>query len=57
SVHATQLEINQKTYLADGSRTEWDDAKAARLSAVLRTVCEAVLKLAGSRAPSSSSIV
>ncbi len=57
SVHAIQLEINQKTYLADGSRTEWDEAKAARLSTVLRTVCEAVLKLAGSRAPSSSSIV
>jgi N-formylglutamate deformylase len=57
SVHAIQLEINQKTYLADGSRAEWDDAKAARLSGVLRKACEAVLKLAGSRAPSSSTIV
>ena len=42
-VEAIQIEINQRTYLADGSRTEWDDAKAARLSAVLRTMCEALL--------------
>ena len=42
-VEAIQIEINQRTYLADGSRTEWDDAKAARLSAVLRAMCEALL--------------
>jgi N-formylglutamate deformylase len=42
-VHAIQIEINQRTYLADGSRTQWDDAKAARLSRVLRTMCEALL--------------
>jgi N-formylglutamate deformylase len=43
-VHAIQIEINQRTYLADGSRTLWDDAKAARLSSVLRTACEALLE-------------
>ena len=42
-VEAIQIEINQRTYLADGSRTQWDDAKAARLSLVLRTMCEALL--------------
>ncbi|HEV2737188.1 MAG TPA: N-formylglutamate deformylase [Candidatus Elarobacter sp.] len=45
-VEAIQIEINQRTYLADGSRTEWDEAKAARLSAVLRTMCEALLAAA-----------
>ena len=45
-VHALQIEINQTTYLADGSRTLWDDAKAARLSHVLRTACEALLAAA-----------
>jgi N-formylglutamate amidohydrolase len=42
-VNAIQIELNQRTYLAEGSRTEWDDAKAARLSRVLRTMCEALL--------------
>ena len=42
-IDAIQIEINQRNYLADGSRTEWDDAKAARLSAVLRAMCEAFL--------------
>jgi N-formylglutamate amidohydrolase len=42
-VQAVQIELNQRTYLADGSRTEWDGAKAARLSAVLRPACEALL--------------
>jgi len=42
-VQAIQIEIDQRTYLADGSRTDWDDAKAARLSAVLRTACAAML--------------
>ncbi len=41
-VHAVQIELNQRTYLADGSRTRWDDAKAARLSAALRRACEAL---------------
>jgi N-formylglutamate deformylase len=45
-VHALQIEINQTTYLADGSRTLWDDAKAARLSHVLRTACEALVAAA-----------
>ncbi len=42
-MHALQIELNQRTYLADGSRTQWDDAKAARLSEVLRPACEALL--------------
>jgi N-formylglutamate deformylase len=46
--HAIQIEINQTTYLADGSRTAWDEAKAARLSAVLRAVCDALLALRAS---------
>jgi N-formylglutamate deformylase len=49
AVHAIQIEINQKTYLADGSRTAWDDAKAARLSAVLRAACETLLTTGGSK--------
>ena len=56
AVHAIQLEINQTTYLADGSRTEWDDAKAARLSRVLRTACDALLALGPARSTSSSTI-
>lgn len=46
-VQALQIELNQRTYLAEGSRTAWDDAKAAALSATLRGVCEAMLSLAG----------
>lgn len=42
-VHALQIEINQRTYLVDGSRTVWDDAKAARLSRVLNSVCISML--------------
>jgi N-formylglutamate amidohydrolase len=42
-INAIQIELNQRKYLADGSRTAWDDAKAARLSRVLRTMCEALL--------------
>lgn len=42
-VHAIQIELNQRTYLAEGSRTAWDDAKAARLSRVLHRVCSALL--------------
>jgi N-formylglutamate deformylase len=42
-VHALQIEINQRAYLADGSRTLWDDAKAARLSRVLSNVCMAIV--------------
>lgn len=45
-VQAIQLEINQSTYLADGSPPRWDDASAARLSAVLRVACEALLRTA-----------
>jgi N-formylglutamate amidohydrolase len=54
AVHAVQLEINQKTYLAAGSRTAWDDAKASRLSIVLRAACEALLATAPSRSRSAS---
>jgi len=43
SVHAVQIELNQSTYLADGSRTEWDDGKAAMLSRTLASVCAALL--------------
>ena len=50
-VHALQIEINQTTYLADGSRTLWDDAKAARLSHVLRTACEALMVAATGALP------
>lgn len=45
-LQALQIELNQRTYLADGSRTAWDDAKAACLSETLRGVCEAMLALA-----------
>jgi len=54
AVHAIQLEINQKTYLADGSRTAWDEAKAARLSVVLRAVCNALLATAPKHSTSAS---
>lgn len=50
-VHAIQIEINQTTYLADGSRSLWDDAKAARLSHVLRTACEALVVAAMAALP------
>ncbi len=43
NVHALQIELNQSTYLADGSRTQWDERKAARLYATLRAGCEAML--------------
>ena len=43
AVHALQIEINQKSYLAEGTRTVWDDAQAARLSSILRTACDALL--------------
>ena len=42
-VHAVQIELNQTAYLAEGSRTLWDDAKAARLSRVLNTACTAMV--------------
>lgn len=42
-VQALQIELNQRAYLAEDSRTAWDPPKAARLSAVLRAVCEAYL--------------
>jgi N-formylglutamate deformylase len=57
AVHAIQLEINQKAYLADGSRTEWDADKAGQLASVLRRACEAMVGLARSHAPSSSSLI
>jgi N-formylglutamate deformylase len=42
-VHAIQIELNQRTYLADGSRDSTDRAKAATLSAALRAACTASL--------------
>jgi N-formylglutamate amidohydrolase len=42
-IHALQIELDQRTYLAAGSRTAWDEAKAASLSHVLHHVCEALL--------------
>jgi N-formylglutamate amidohydrolase len=50
-VHALQIELNQGTYLADGSRTAWDDAKAARLSRVLHHVCSAIVTWATTLEP------
>ena len=43
-VHALQIELNQRTYLRDGSRRAFDEAKAAALTVVLRAVCEAMLR-------------
>jgi N-formylglutamate deformylase len=43
NVHAIQIELNQRTYLAEGSRTKHDPVKIARLSAALRDVCAALL--------------
>jgi len=37
-VHALQIELNQKNYLADGSRTKYDASKAAPLIDVLHHV-------------------
>jgi N-formylglutamate amidohydrolase len=55
-VQALQIEINQHAYLADGSRTLWDDAKAARLSRVLSAVCMSLVGFQSSPArPSTSS--
>jgi N-formylglutamate amidohydrolase len=54
AVHAMQIEINQTAYLAHGSRSAWDDAKAARLSAVLRTVCDALLAAAPAHSVSAT---
>jgi N-formylglutamate amidohydrolase len=45
-VQAIQLEINQNAYLAPGAPPRWDDAKAARLSAVLRVASEALVRAA-----------
>jgi N-formylglutamate amidohydrolase len=42
-VHAIQIELNQRTYLADGSRSTTDRAKAATLSTALRAACTALL--------------
>jgi N-formylglutamate amidohydrolase len=42
-VHAIQIELNQRTYLADGSRAATDATKAATLSAALRDACAALL--------------
>jgi N-formylglutamate amidohydrolase len=42
-VHAVQIELNQSTYLADRSRTAWDNRKAAMLSRTLANICTALL--------------
>lgn len=41
--HALQIELNQRTYLADGSRTEYDAAKAVTLMRTLKDVVAALL--------------
>jgi N-formylglutamate deformylase len=53
-IHAIQVELNQRAYLADGSRTAWDDAKAARLSRVLHHLCSAILAWAAALAEPAS---
>jgi N-formylglutamate deformylase len=52
-IHALQIELNQKNYLADGSRTEYDAAKAASLSAILRNVTTVMLSLSKQNPPQS----
>jgi N-formylglutamate deformylase len=42
-VHAIQIELNQRTYLAEGSRRATDHAKAATLSRALRAACTALV--------------
>ena len=42
-VHAIQIELNQRTYLAEGSRSATDPAKATTLSTALRSACVALL--------------
>jgi N-formylglutamate amidohydrolase len=42
-VHGLQIELNQRTYLIDGSRTSFDERKASTLRTTLRAVCEAML--------------
>ncbi len=43
TVHAVQIELNQRTYLVDGTRSAWDASKAATISAVLQRICVAML--------------
>ncbi len=45
-VHALQIELNERTYLRDDSRNEWDAEKAARLSVTLRAACETFVRSA-----------
>jgi N-formylglutamate amidohydrolase len=42
-VHALQVELNQRTYLAAGSRRSVDETKASALRSTLRDVCRAML--------------
>jgi N-formylglutamate deformylase len=44
-VHAIQIELNQRTYVPDGPRAGWSDAKAATMSGALRAACTALLAL------------
>ncbi|MDQ2908336.1 MAG: N-formylglutamate deformylase [Candidatus Eremiobacteraeota bacterium] len=53
NVHALQIELNQHTYLVEDSRSEWDAAKATKLSVTLRAACETVLRAAERTLPST----
>ena len=43
-IHALQIELNQRTYLREGSRRDIDERKAEALGRTLRAVCEAMLR-------------
>jgi N-formylglutamate amidohydrolase len=43
NVHAIQIELNQRTYIMDGTRTSVDLLKAATLSAGLRAACAGLI--------------
>jgi len=42
-VHALQIELNQRTYVMDGTRTSMDLVKSAVLSRALRNACSALV--------------
>ncbi|MBD5607182.1 MAG: N-formylglutamate deformylase [Candidatus Eremiobacteraeota bacterium] len=56
NVHALQIELNERTYLEDGSRTATDDGKAATLSAALRRACEALLAWTPAASPVATGV-
>lgn len=54
NVHALQIELDQHIYLVEGSRSEWDAAKATQLSVTLRAACETLLHSAARTLPSAT---